>query len=83
MYQVEFTEAAYNDFQRLSQQEKQDVFSFLTTLESDPKPSGIVAIPEPGAADGFVYIYDTRQYMIVYHVFEVAKVVRVMWIDKK
>lgn len=83
MYQVEFTQAAYDDFQKLAQSEKQAVFSFLTGLESDPKPPGIVAIAEPGAADGFAYLYDTPRYLLIYHIFEAAKVVRVMWIDQK
>ncbi|MEW5956394.1 MAG: hypothetical protein AB1801_01625 [Chloroflexota bacterium] len=83
MLEVELSAAAVADLADFSPAEVDEILAFLLTLEDEPKPAGVQAIPLPEAAEGIAYLYETDQWSIFYDIFELAQVVKVVAIFKK
>ena len=83
MYNVELSDAALNDLQSFNRIEVREILGQLQKFQENPKPRGVQAVPIPEAADGVAYFCETTLYRIVYNIFEVFHLIRVVAIFKK
>lgn len=83
MYQVELSEAAAADLADFSNEQLQEIYAFLLSLEENPTPAGTRAFQLEEAADYTGYLYETAAYEIYYNIFELAQVVKVVGIFRR
>ena len=83
MYSVELSEWAMDDLGRLNQLEIELALEIFYELEIDPVPDDARPYVIPEAADGVGYRLERSNLMIYYNIFELAKLVKVVEVERK